>query len=368
MISSQVVKTSITLLVVSFLIWAWPAKGPGQVLEEASANGAISSVAGLSGVVFDQELSIIDNGLETKVDLARGEAAMDLGGRPLAANSSVGLLGDAGSRAVSVENFLKELGYKVAPEDIVFPARAESVPRFGRIIIRRAPGVVIRHDDKKEKVKTRALSVKQLLAEKKIKVGKDDRVEPDLTAKIVSNMEVRVIRVEFKQEESTEDIAFETETRDDSSSYVGTQSIKVAGVVGEKTKKFKITLEDGKEVKRDLLKEEITKEPVTQVVLRGTKKRPAYQAPSGGGDYWDLINAAAAKYGVSATEMHSIMICESGGNPQAFNGYNIGLFQFEPGTFARWNIFPGANIWDAKAQIYAAANLLGHGGRGSWGC
>ena len=93
---------------------------------------------------------------------------------------------------------------------------------------------------------------------------------------------------------------------------------------------------------------------------------PAGPPPSAG-TIQAIIYAAATKYGVSYPWMLKIARCESGLNPRAYNpaGPYIGLFQFLPSTFRAHG---GTNIYDPVQQSNIAANMLAHGGAGSWGC
>jgi Transglycosylase-like domain len=80
-----------------------------------------------------------------------------------------------------------------------------------------------------------------------------------------------------------------------------------------------------------------------------------------------IIEAAAARWGVSGSWMVSIARCESGLRTTAYNpsGPYIGLFQFLQSTF-RAN--GGTNIYDATDQSNVAAKMLAHGQAHQWSC
>ncbi len=69
-------------------------------------------------------------------------------------------------------------------------------------------------------------------------------------------------------------IPFETVTKNDSSMYIGESKITTKGKDGEKEIKVKITKENGREIKREVISEKVIKKPTTQIVNKGTKKRP----------------------------------------------------------------------------------------------
>jgi resuscitation-promoting factor RpfB len=95
---------------------------------------------------------------------------------------------------------------------------------------------------------------------------------------------------------------------------------------------------------------EVAKDPVTEVLLVGTKKRPE-NAPTADGLNW----AALAN-------------CESGGNPQAYNsaGPFYGLYQFMEST---WHAVGGVGLptqASASEQTYRAQILYNRSGAGQW--
>jgi uncharacterized protein YabE (DUF348 family) len=297
------------------------------------------------------EIRIVDNRLESRVFLA-----------------------DLSPEADTVAEVLTVLGYTVAPEDVVFPALAEAAPFFGMIQIERAPGVSITADGKNLEIKTRAPNVAGLLAEKGITLDDDDRVEPAAESVVVPNMSVRVIRVESKQEKEKEAIAFETTYQDDATRYQGEEAVKTEGKMGEKEKTYKLVLEDGVRVTREIVEEKVLIEPVTKVVLRGTKIKPVPKTPPSTGPatgpHQDLVNAAATKYGVNAQELMRVMLCESNGYQWSVDSSKTyyGLFQYRKSLWeGSWNPYRDSDILSTD-QIAATAYAWSIGMRGHWGC
>lgn len=96
---------------------------------------------------------------------------------------------------------------------------------------------------------------------------------------------------------------------------------------------------------------------------------PAPAAASSGNTIVDIITAAANRYGQNPAAMIAIARCESGLNPQAYNGRSgaSGLFQFLPGTW-RTTPFAGYSIFDPWASANAAAWMWSVGRRGEWVC
>lgn len=110
-----------------------------------------------------------------------------------------------------------------------------------------------------------------------------------------------------------------------------------------------------------------TSVPTATPAPRPSAPRIPYVAPANPNTVIGIIQAAAARWGVSGDWMVKIARCESGLRPNAYNpsGPYIGLFQFLESTF-RAN--GGTNIWSASDQANIAAKMLAHGQAHQWSC
>ncbi len=68
-----------------------------------------------------------------------------------------------------------------------------------------------------------------------------------------------------------ETIPFETKTVNDDTIEYGKTIVKTEGINGEKTYTYNVTYMGEKEISREFVKEEITKQPVAKVIANGTK-------------------------------------------------------------------------------------------------
>lgn len=89
--------------------------------------------------------------------------------------------------------------------------------------------------------------------------------------------------------------------------------------------------------------------------------------------HWEsVVRDAAARYGVDPGWLVSVMYCESGGDPNAYNERtgDTGLMQFNPATWAEFCGYRGmtADIWDGYAQADMAAWAFAHGLADRWCC
>ena len=111
-------------------------------------------------------------------------------------------------------------------------------------------------------------------------VDADDDVTPSRDTVLKDGDTIHLVRL--SSEEKTEKVAidYKTETRKDDAIYEGETRVVTKGEKGEKTIVKKISTTDGKVSGEEVVKEEVTKEPVTEVIAKGTKKRPAEEPKS----------------------------------------------------------------------------------------
>ena len=102
---------------------------------------------------------------------------------------------------------------------------------------------------------------------------KREKVSEKITKEPVKEItEVGTLEITTKEEKKTETIAFEKETRETKDLEEGKTRVVQKGVNGIKEITYKVTYENGKEVKREKVSEKITKEPVKEITEIGTKK------------------------------------------------------------------------------------------------
>lgn len=266
----------------------------------------------------------------------------------------------------SVEEIFGELGISCFPEDRIKAFPDPAIGLGTTITIRRATPVVIYDGLKHIFLRTFSDTVKEVLKEKKIKIGAKDKINHNLETELVNNIKIVIVRVREKMIAKMETIDFETKYQDDPSTVKGKQYVSQAGARGSKKVKYKITYENGIEIKREIVSEKIIKEAKTEIVMVGT--RPIITTYCGG--YDSTVAQAASKYGVDGNRLCRLMMIESNGNPYAIGaGHYYGLYQYTLGFWADASSaagFGGAKWYDATAQIYATAWAIADGQGYRW--
>ncbi|MGI6226752.1 MAG: 3D domain-containing protein [Peptococcales bacterium] len=133
--------------------------------------------------------------------------------------------------------------------------------------------VTVLIDDEKIEFWTRAETVEDvLLNTKNVLLNSQDLISPSLHTKVTQELTIKVTRVEEKELILKEDIPFKREYKNDNNNLKGQKKIVKKGENGVLAKKYLVTYHDGVEQKSKLIKEEIVKEPIMEIISLGTKQ------------------------------------------------------------------------------------------------
>lgn len=135
-----------------------------------------------------------------------------------------------------------------------------------------AKTVILNADSTSSTISAIGSTVADVISLAGISLDGDDYVEPSLDTAIEDGMEITVYRVTVKTETRKETIKFSTETKQNSDMDTGTSEIEVAGQNGEKQVEYRVTYINGRETSKEELSSTVTKEPVTEVKVVGTKQ------------------------------------------------------------------------------------------------
>ncbi|MGC9398305.1 MAG: G5 domain-containing protein [Anaerolineae bacterium] len=133
--------------------------------------------------------------------------------------------------------------------------------------------VAVRVDGERRTLETRAETVGTLLELVGVELGDLDRVRPPETARIEDGMLITVTRIWQTQEVITETLPFKRETVRNASLPEGETRLLQAGREGVRQRVYRLTFEDGVEVDRILVKDEVSRPPQDEVLLVGTRPR-----------------------------------------------------------------------------------------------
>ncbi|EHY8320507.1 resuscitation-promoting factor [Listeria monocytogenes] len=180
---------------------------------------------------------------------------------------------DVWSTKANVADLLKDENITTRPQDVLNVALDTKLKNGLEVNINRAIQLSLQNGAKKDTVWTTKTKVSDLLAEKNIKLDQDDRVSPAKDSNLKEKMTVEVTYVNSKAEKKNEQVKFETVYKEDDSLNKGVEKVVQEGKNGKKVVEYKVTFENGKEKKRDVIKENVTSNKIDKVVVRGTKEK-----------------------------------------------------------------------------------------------
>lgn len=173
----------------------------------------------------------------------------------------------------TVGEVLEQTGIKVGVEDYISMPLDSKLAKIqeNRIDIKRAVPVSIQVDGKTLEIKTYKDTVREVLKDNAINIDENDKiVGSQLGDKIVSNMNISIIRVEEKTVTETYPIPFKTITKDNNRLNKGLKNIVREGKEGVREKTYKVVYEDGKQIAKQLVKDIVAVNPLDMIVEVGT--------------------------------------------------------------------------------------------------
>ena len=178
------------------------------------------------------------------------------------------------TRANDVKTALDEQGISVSSTDKVNIDENSEINDSENIVVRRGKEIKVVTPSSEETVVVTSADTHEALKEAGYAADELDDISMD-GSNIAESETVELKNVYVTYETATEEIPFETVYEDDPSIYVGEEQVATEGVPGEKKITYKVSLyEDGTEKERTAENEEITSEPVNEVIKRGTKPEP----------------------------------------------------------------------------------------------
>jgi uncharacterized protein YabE (DUF348 family) len=323
----------------------------GQASEISTDGETVAEVLEAEGIEIGRH-DVVAPDLDTSVD--DGARIAVLFGRPL----DVNLDGEKSRHwvtATDVTTALDQIGLRVNGADLSV-SRSATISRTGidlRIVTPKTVTFAVA-GAKPVKKKVAALTVAQALKMRKVKVDKDDMVQPRLGARLDDGDRITVTRVKVLDRKIGEPIAHGTETTSDDSMFEGEEEVVREGRNGSRDVTYRFRYENGKLVARRVISVSNVVDPVSALVKVGTKE----EAPE----------VATANFASGGTVWDSLAACESGGNwaINTGNGYYGGL-QFSLGT---WQAYGGTGLPSdnsRETQIAVATRLRdASGGYGAW--
>lgn len=238
------------------------------------------------------------------------------------------------THAETVAELLQEQDIQVKKHDDLSPGQDATIKDGMLITLNTGWLIPVVVDGATKEVHTTKRDVASVLEQAGVTLGKLDRVTPSLTATLNKDTVIKVTRVEEKWVTEEKRVPYQEVRRMDSTLLKGETKIIQTGQEGKALLHYKIVLEDGKEVSRTLVKQEIATAKRDRIVVVGTKRNATLTAaaitsrgnlkfrarqvlynvtltaytPAGGGKDPDSPGYGRTATGVKATEGRTIAV------------------------------------------------------------
>ena len=174
--------------------------------------------------------------------------------------------------ANTVEDFLISEDIELSKDEAVFPTKDTEITDGMDIKIAKYKTITLKIGDNEEKKKVLSETVDDLMEELGIDLDEHDVVTTKPANEIVDKGIVGIERVDKKQFSKTEEIPYESEVIENDEMYQGETKVVQAGVKGEQIHTMQNVFVNDKLVSIENLDTEVVKEPVKEIVHKGTKE------------------------------------------------------------------------------------------------
>ena len=171
----------------------------------------------------------------------------------------------------TVGDFLLNYDDTLSENTLVFPPRDKHLFSDDVLTIERAKTITISADDATRQITTYRNTIEDTLRQNDILLDANDIVTPPKSTIITENITIDIIRVIFKEETITKKIPFKKIEKTDETLNFLKKITEQKGVNGVKEIIYKVAYHNNKEVNRTVSQENITKEPVDEIIVQGTK-------------------------------------------------------------------------------------------------
>jgi len=174
----------------------------------------------------------------------------------------------------TAEQITKDVGITLYPEDTTIISRSNDLLKDGaglELVIDRATLFNFTLYGTKLEARTQAKTVGEMLKEKEVTLGPNDRVSLPESTLITSGIEVQVWREGHQTITVEEAVPFETSQIRDADREYGYKAVQTAGVDGKQNVTYEIEIRDGQEVARTKIANLVTTPASNQVEVIGTK-------------------------------------------------------------------------------------------------
>ncbi len=357
----------------------------GQKSTVHSFGGTVADVLDKQGIELGKH-DVVTPSAQTPVD--DGQTIVVRYGRKLTLTVD-GKEREYWTTATTVGDALQELGIRNSGDAVLSASRSMGIGRDGLDLKMSTPkDIKLLVGGKRSSATVTASTVKAALREAEVRYDSNDLIKPGASTAIKDGMTIRLDRVSVKADKRAESIPFTTVVKKDASMLEGTTKVEREGRAGTRTNNVRLVYKNGKVSATKVTSSKVTRQPVSKIVIQGTKAKPAPKpqpsvpkAPSStpsapkstpAPEPTSSPESSAGLNLANAAMWDRIAQCESTGNwsINSGNGYYGGL-QFDIQTWlgaGGGDFAQRADLASRGEQITVANRVKAQRGLSPWGC
>lgn len=172
----------------------------------------------------------------------------------------------------SVQDILAKANVSLGEHDLINYSLSRQVMPFDNIEVTRTMPVTIAADGDEEVLYVVGGTVQDILTEAGISLRENDLINYSLYQQVKPNDSIKVTRMDEEIEIETKAVPYKVVTKKNNNMNDGTSKVVQEGQQGELERKILVTYQDGVEISRKMVSEEITVKPENRIVEKGTAK------------------------------------------------------------------------------------------------
>jgi len=165
---------------------------------------------------------------------------------------------------------LKKANIHISIKDRIDKSLYSKIVNNDVITINHAVNLKVFVDNKELNISSAQKNVAVMLNTEKINLGPYDKIYPTIGNKLSSGMNITITRVKTETLQQKKLIDFNTVIKKDKNTLEAQSKVLQNGISGEKNIVTKVIYENGKEVARKVIKENVVKKPQSKIIAQGT--------------------------------------------------------------------------------------------------
>ena len=203
--------------------------------------------------------------------------------------------------ARTVKELLEQKRIRVGPYDEVTPPKNTKLSDGMVVMVNRAIIIFVKSKGSLKQLYMTGGTVEDALARAEVSFDQDDKIEPPLDTALSAGMSIEHVAVEVTHIIEKQNLKFKTVYENTNTLLKGKTQLKQSGTQGIQRKTVEVVYMDGEEVSRKIIEDIREREPVNRIVMKGTGVPPKPTTKPSSGNSGSGSNGGSGNSGGSGS-------------------------------------------------------------------